>query len=65
MARRVATALRHAILCERRTDRFTLSSEWLTGARLAAPSPLDFELANVCLSKIKRQPSRREALRSV
>ncbi len=36
----------------------------LEGARLAAPSLLDFELANVCLIKIRRQPSQREALRA-
>ena len=39
-------------------------AERLAGARLAAPSLLDFELANVCLTKMRRQPSRREALRS-
>jgi predicted nucleic acid-binding protein len=38
-------------------------AERLTGVRLAAPSLLDYELANVCLSKIRRQPSQREALR--
>ena len=37
-------------------------SERLEGARLAAPALLDFELANVCLVKMRRQPSRREAL---
>ena len=31
---------------------------------MAAPSLLDYELANVCLTKIKRQPGRREALRA-
>lgn len=36
----------------------------LEGARLAAPSLLDFELANVCLIKIQRLPSQREALRA-
>ena len=36
----------------------------LEGARLAAPSLLDFELANVCLTKIRRQPSQRDALRA-
>lgn len=36
----------------------------LEGGRLAAPSLLDFELANVCLIKIRRQPSQREALRA-
>jgi predicted nucleic acid-binding protein len=39
-------------------------AERLEGARLAAPSLLDFELANVCLTKIRRQPSQREALRT-
>jgi predicted nucleic acid-binding protein len=36
----------------------------LTGARLAAPSLLDYELAKICLTKIRRQPSQREALRA-
>ena len=36
----------------------------LDGARLAAPSLLEFELANVCLTKIRRQPSQRDALRA-
>jgi predicted nucleic acid-binding protein len=36
----------------------------LTGAQLAAPSLLDYELANVCLTKIRRQPAQREALRA-
>ncbi len=36
----------------------------LEGARLAAPSLIDFELANVCLTKIRRQPSQRDALRA-
>ena len=39
-------------------------AERLTGARLTAPSLLDYELANVCLTKIRRQPSQREALRA-
>ena len=39
-------------------------AERLEGARLVAPSSLDFELANVCLTKIRRQPSKREALRT-
>jgi predicted nucleic acid-binding protein len=39
-------------------------AERLTGARLAAPSLLGYELANVCLTKIRRQPARREALRA-
>jgi predicted nucleic acid-binding protein len=36
----------------------------LEGARLAAPSLLGYELANVCLTKIRRQPSQRDALRA-
>lgn len=36
----------------------------LQGARLAAPSLLDLELANVCLVKMRRQPNKREALRN-
>jgi predicted nucleic acid-binding protein len=36
----------------------------LKGARLAAPSLLDFELANVCLVKMRRRPEQREALRA-
>jgi predicted nucleic acid-binding protein len=39
-------------------------AERLEGARLAAPSLLDFELANVCLTKIRRQPRQREVLRT-
>ncbi len=39
-------------------------AERLTDARLAAPSLLDYELANVCLTKIRRQPAQREALRA-
>jgi predicted nucleic acid-binding protein len=36
----------------------------LEGARLAAPSLLGFELANVCLTKMRRHPEQREALRT-
>lgn len=36
----------------------------LEGARLAAPSLLDFELANVCLTKMRRQPDKRDAIRA-
>jgi predicted nucleic acid-binding protein len=39
-------------------------AERLEGARLAAPSLLDFELASVCMIKIRRQPNQREALRA-
>ncbi|MBV8764896.1 MAG: type II toxin-antitoxin system VapC family toxin [Hyphomicrobiales bacterium] len=31
---------------------------------MAAPSLLEFELANVCLVKIRRQPRQRESLRA-
>jgi len=31
---------------------------------LVAPALLDYELANVCLTKIRRQPSQRDALRA-
>lgn len=36
----------------------------LEGARLAAPALLQVELANVCLTKMRRQPAQREALRA-
>jgi predicted nucleic acid-binding protein len=36
----------------------------LEGSRLTAPALLHFELANVCLTKIRRQPTAREALRA-
>ena len=36
----------------------------LEGARLAAPSLLDFELANVCLTKMRREPRKRDAVRA-
>lgn len=35
----------------------------LEGTRLMAPSLLEFELANVCLTKIRRQPNDRDAIR--
>jgi predicted nucleic acid-binding protein len=34
----------------------------LAGARLVAPALLFYEVANVCLTKIRRDPSRREEL---
>jgi predicted nucleic acid-binding protein len=34
----------------------------LDGARLAAPGLLGFELANVCITKCRRQPRQRDAL---
>ena len=39
-------------------------AERLEGARLAAPALLGFELANVCLTKMRRHPDQREALRA-
>jgi predicted nucleic acid-binding protein len=36
----------------------------LEGGRLTAPALLDFELANVCLIKMRRQPGAREASRA-
>ena len=36
----------------------------LEGARLVAPSLVDFELANVCLTKMRRQPKNRDTLRA-
>jgi predicted nucleic acid-binding protein len=38
-------------------------AERLMGVRLAAPALLGFELANVCLVKIRREPNRRHALK--
>jgi predicted nucleic acid-binding protein len=37
-------------------------AERLEGGRLAAPALLGFELTNVCLVKMRRQPGQREAL---
>jgi predicted nucleic acid-binding protein len=39
-------------------------AERLEGVRLAAPSLLDFELANVCLTKMRREPRKRDAVRA-
>jgi predicted nucleic acid-binding protein len=36
----------------------------LEGARLAAPSLVDFELSNVCLIKMRREPGKRDAVRA-
>jgi predicted nucleic acid-binding protein len=36
----------------------------LEGARLVAPALLEFELANVCLSKMRREPAKRDSLRA-
>jgi len=37
-------------------------AERIRGCDLVAPALLDFEVVNTCLSKIRRQPLRREAL---
>ena len=39
-------------------------AERLKGARLAAPSLLHYELSNVCLTKMRRQPNQRDILRA-
>lgn len=39
-------------------------AERLTGGRLVAPSLLDYEIANVCLVKIRRNPHERDTLRA-
>ena len=36
----------------------------LEGARLTAPALLGFELANVCLTKMRRHPAQRDSLRA-
>jgi predicted nucleic acid-binding protein len=37
-------------------------ADQIRGHELVAPALLDFETVNVCLSKMRRQPERREAL---
>ncbi|HVY16097.1 MAG TPA: type II toxin-antitoxin system VapC family toxin [Rhodopila sp.] len=39
-------------------------AERMEGAKLVAPSLLDYEVANVCLVKIRRDPGQRDALRA-
>ncbi|MGO8739674.1 type II toxin-antitoxin system VapC family toxin [Rhodoblastus sp.] len=56
-----ASALAALISAEPEADAIAARLE---GARLAAPSLLDHELANVGLTKIRREPSQREALRA-
>jgi predicted nucleic acid-binding protein len=56
-----ASALAAILFAEPEADAV---AERLTGVRLLAPSLLDYELANVCLTRIRRQPSQREALRA-
>jgi predicted nucleic acid-binding protein len=56
-----ASALAAILLAEAEAEAI---GERLTGARLAAASLLCQESANICRTKIKRQPSRRDALRA-
>ena len=56
-----ASALAALLFGEPEAEAITMRLE---GARLAAPALLGFELANVCLTKMRRQPSQREALRA-
>ena len=56
-----ASALAALIFSEPEAD---IVAGRLEGARLAAPSLLDYELANVCLVKMRREPDRRDALRA-
>lgn len=56
-----ASALAAILFAEPEAERV---AERLTGARLVAPALLDYELANVCLKKIRRQPSQCDALRA-
>jgi predicted nucleic acid-binding protein len=39
-----------------------LVAERLGAGRLVAPALLDFELANICLTKLRRHPAQREAI---
>jgi len=56
-----ASALAALIFAEPEADSI---ARCLEGAQLAAPSLLDYELANVCLVKIRRNPSQKETLRA-
>jgi predicted nucleic acid-binding protein len=56
-----ASALASLVFAEPEADAIV---ERLEGARLAAPALLEFELANVCLTKIRHQPSQRDAMRA-
>ena len=56
-----ASALAALLFGEPEADAVAASLE---GARLAAPALLGFELANVCLTKMRRHPAQREALRA-
>ncbi len=56
-----ASALAALLFGEKEAEAVAASLE---GARLAAPALLGFELANVCLTKMRRHPAQREALRA-
>jgi predicted nucleic acid-binding protein len=56
-----ASALAALLFAEPEADSI---AQRLEGARLVAPSLVDFELANVCLTKMRRQPKNRDALRA-
>ena len=56
-----ASALAALLFGEPEADAIAASLE---GARLTAPALLGFELANVCLTKMRRHPAQREALRA-
>ena len=56
-----ASALAALLFAEQEADSI---AKRLEGARLVAPSLVDFELANVCLTKMRRQPNNRDSLRA-
>ncbi len=56
-----ASALAALLFAEPEAEAIAASLE---GARLAAPSLLGFELANVCLTKMRRHPAQRDRLRA-
>jgi predicted nucleic acid-binding protein len=56
-----ASALAALIFSEPEADAIV---QRLDGAKLAAPSLLDYELANVCLVKSRREPSQQKDLRT-
>ena len=60
---KVVDASARAALLFREPEADTIAAQ-LDGARLAAPALLNFELANVCLTKMRRNPDQRESLRA-
>ncbi|MGH7048927.1 MAG: type II toxin-antitoxin system VapC family toxin [Stellaceae bacterium] len=56
-----ASALAALLFAEPEAEAIAASLE---GARLAAPSLIGFELANVCLTKMRRHPAQRDRLRA-